>query len=134
MGLELILPAFTVAKAAPPAPTQLVQFEHTPAGSNGMGFGTPVSSDARFTHGGTTYIFTMIFTHGNGVQMRFQTNAQALAFIAADFLVDLGIPGVAAFRTSLMDNINPSEQRAAQYRAYTGRFVTNTTYTITISE
>ena len=130
MSAEALLAAIMAQESGS---EQLLQFQHTPAGSNGMGFGTPVTSAARFTYGGTTYVFTMIFTHGNGVQMRFQTNQQAIAFIAADFLVDLGISGQEAFRSSLMDNINPGGQQAAQYRAYPGRFVTGTTYTITIS-
>ena len=115
--------------------TQLLQFEHTPIANSAtvVGFGTSVTASATFTHGSTTYLITMVFTHGNGVQFRFQTNQQALSFIAADFLVDVGVTGQPPFRSSLMTNVNTGGQNAAQYTAFAGRFVGGTTYTITIS-
>ena len=87
-----------------------------------------------FTLGGATYTITSCFTHNNGIQFRFQTNAQALAFIAAGFTVDSGITGQSSFSTSLMENINGGNQQAAQYRSFPGRFTGGQDYTITISE
>lgn len=130
MNAETLLAAIMAQESGS---EELLSFQHTPAGSNGQGFGTPVTSAATFTYEGQTYTIVMLFTHSNGVQIRFQTNAQALAFISADFLVDVGITGQPAFRSSVMRNINPGGQQAAQYDAYAGRFVTNTTYTISIS-
>ena len=86
-----------------------------------------------FTIGGQSYTITHLFTHANGVQFRFSTNAQALAFIAAALTVDVGISGQDPFTTDLMDH-RPAPFNWAQYQAYAGRFVGGTTYTISISD
>ena len=95
-----------------------------------------------FSIGGRSWIIDSIFTHDNGVQFRFHRrvsdtitvadNAAALAFIAADFTVDVGIAGQNSFDSSVMENV--SGISAAQYRAFPGRFVGGTTYTITIDD
>lgn len=85
-----------------------------------------------FTLGGQSYTVTHLFTHANGVQFRFSTNAQALAFIGAALTVDLGISGQSSFTTDVMDN--RIDVAWAQYQAYPGRFVGGTTYSISISD
>ena len=86
----------------------------------------------QFTHNGRLYTATACFTHANGHQFRFYDNATALAFIAADLTVNSGITGQATYKTSVMENV--SQIRAAQYRAFPGRYVVGTDYTVTISE
>ena len=95
-----------------------------------------------FTLGGTTWHVSSCFTHNNGIQMRFRRklengnlivdNARALAFIAADYTIDSGIPGQAKFKSSAMENV-PTSGAGAQYRAFPGRYTAGQNYTITIS-
>ena len=100
--------------------------------ANGIGNFDANGVVLRFAHNGQTYVVRAIFTHANGHQFRFHDNAQALAFIAADFTIDSGIAGQQTYKSSVMDNI-PSIV-AAQYRAFPGRYAANTEYTVTISE
>lgn len=132
-----------LAAAPGPTPTHIAQFTlsaeniitNVAAGSINGNLGW------QFTHDGRTYNISELFTHGNGVQFRFRNSAAsaalsnpfALAFIAADFTVDVGIAGQQPFKSSVMENV-PSALAAAQYRAFPGRFQPNTDYTITISE
>ena len=132
MGLELMMPAFVQAEA--PAPGASFSFTLNAVVINAVANGRFGGISESFTLGGASYTITALFTHGNGVQFRFSTNAQALAFIAADFTVDVGITGQSSFQSSIMTNINGGGQRAAQYNAFAGKFVANTSYTITISE
>ena len=125
-----LLPFF-MAAPAPPVPS-LFSFQLAAATINAQAAGRFGGLTESFTHDGQSYTITYLFTHPNGVQFRFADNAQALAFIAANFLIDLGIAGQQPFVSSLMEN--DSARFWAQYRAYAGRFVSGTTYTITIRE
>lgn len=84
-----------------------------------------------FYYDGQNYEITHCFTHANGFQLRFDDNAQALAFIAADFSVDSDIAGQNPFLSSIMENV--IRITAAQYRTFTGRFTANIEYTIQIT-
>ena len=121
-----------VPGAAPPPAPASHSFSLTADRINAQAAGKFGGLTETFTLGGQTYTITYLFTHANGIQFRFSTNAQALAFIAAGFTVDLGITGQAAFSSSLM--VNRSDVNWAQYQAYPGRFVAGSTYTITITE
>lgn len=117
----------------PPTPTNIAEFTLNAVAIGGSGAAGRFSGLTwNFTHEGQTYRITSCFTHGNGIQMRFQTNAEALAFIAADFTIDPGISGQQPFKSSQMSN--DSTRMWAQYAAYPGRFIANTDYTISIKE
>ena len=85
-----------------------------------------------FTHNGQQYDISHCFTHGNGLQLRFATNAQAQAFKAADFTIDSGISGQSTFKSSVMDFINAFA--GCQYRAFPGRYTGGQDFTFTIKE
>ena len=125
-----VLPFLSPAGVTPD-PTETVTFTLNSIFINGAANGRFGGISESFTIGGQAYTVTSLFTHNNGVQFRFLNNAQALAFIAADLLVDVDISGQDAFRTSLMENV--AGIFAAQYRAFPGRFAQNTNYTITIT-
>ena len=112
-----------------PADIDVVARQLNPAAAGDL---SPWTLLARVSTGSRTYNITSIFTHGNGHQIRFASNADAQAFIAADLTVDTGITGQATYKTSVMDNV--ASIRAAQYRAFPGRYAGGTTYTVTISE
>lgn len=117
----------------PEPSTEIHSFTFTPTGDQSVaGFSTTLNE--QFTHNGQSYTITRCFTHGNGIQFRFSSNAEALAFIAADFTIDSGISGQQPFKSGIMDNVNPGGQQAAQYRAFPGRFAPNQPVTVTISE
>ena len=74
-----------------------------------------------FTHGGRTYQIGSWFTDQNGLQIRFQDNTHAQAFIAADLLINHGITGVDPIRSSAMNHV--SVIRAARAGpSFTGRY------------
>ena len=141
-GLAVVGVAVAPEPEPEPEPGESITFTLNAATINAVAAGVFSGLRQRFTLGGREYIISGLFTHGNGVQFRFERqinvgifiadNASAQAFIAADFKVDVGIAGQQPFQTSVMDNI--SGISAAQYRAFPGRFVGGTSYTITITE
>ena len=116
-----------------PEPGFTTSFTFTPDQTNASVAGFFTNINHSFTHGGRTYTITRCFTHNNGIQIRFDDNADALAFIAGGFTVNSGIAGQQPFASSVMDNINSGGQKAAQYRAFPGRYQGGTSYTVTIT-
>lgn len=114
-----------------PEPTHLLSETLSAQTLNAVAAGRFGGLTWAFTHSGTTYQITHCFTHGNGLQLRFATAAQAQAFIAAGFTVDSGIAGQQTFLSSVMDY--DAARAWAQYRAFPGRYVGGTDYTVTIS-
>lgn len=117
----------------PPPQTLPANFDMPAAFINAAAAGRFGSLEWQFSHAGQDYLITHCFTHANGWQLRFATAAQAQAFIAAGFTVSTGIPGQQTFKSSVMDNIF-SPAIGAQYRAFPGRYMPFTDYTVTISE
>lgn len=85
----------------------------------------------RVDHGGNEFDIRHIFTHNNGFQLRPGSLALCRAFRAANILVDTGIPGQQPFLSSVMEIVESIE--AVQYRAFTGRYVPGTRYTVRLS-
>lgn len=139
-NLLLILPFMRGASGtpAPPPPTpESVTFDMTAVTLSAVAAGVIGGLGESFTIGGRTYNLDGCFTHGNGLQMRFQSLAQALAFIAAGLTIDSGIGGQSTFSSSLMQNnetLNARGIYVAEYRAFPGRYTGGVTYTVTITE
>lgn len=126
----------TVTFSVPAPPEESATFDVAAVTLSATAAGVISGLGAQFTLGGKTYNVTGCFTHSNGLQMRFATLAEALAFIAAGFEVDSGISGQATFSSSVMQNnsvLNDRGVYVAEYRAFPGRFVNGTTYTVTVT-
>ena len=113
------------------APTESISFSFRAGNINAAAKGHFGTLSETFTLGGRTYTVTHCFTHNNGFQMRFSLTADADAFVKAGFTVDTGISGQPTFLSSVMDY--DAARAWAQYRAYAGRYVAETDYTVTIT-
>lgn len=119
--------------AAPPAPTVLLsETLNSVVIAANRAWGVFGGLTWSFTHGGRTYQIGSWFTDQNGLQIRFQDNATAQAFIAADFLINHAIPGADPIRSSAMSHI--SVIRAARTGpSFTGRYADATAYAVSIT-
>ena len=126
---EVLLAAIIAGQAAPAA-LGTFQLNAIAIGGGGAA-GRFGGLNWQFSHAGRDYTITHCFTHGNGLQLRFTSTADAQAFINAGLTVDAGIAGQSAFLSSVM--AYDAARAWAQYVAYAGRYVAGTAYTVTIS-
>ena len=127
---------FFVANAASAQTSNSHSFTLSAQTISGSAAGRFSGLSETFTLGGQSYTMTALFTHGSGIQARFQTEAMARAWAAANLTVDPGISGQSSFSSNQMIVWQALFDRnvwAVQYQAYAGRFVANTDYTITIT-
>lgn len=85
----------------------------------------------RFVHSGRTYTINGWFTDQNGLHIRFASQADALAFIAANLAVDSGIAGAPALRSGTWVNLPAIDARTGP--SFAQRYADATEYTVTIS-
>ena len=139
-NLELLAPIFAGQSGGAPEPPpepESHSFVLSAQTINAVAAGRFSGLTETFTLGGVQYTITALFTHGNGVQARFQTEEMARAWASAGFTVDLGISGQSSFSSDQMVIWQALFDRnvwACQYQAYPGKFVGGTDYTITITD